>query len=137
MAAAVVAPPPRDDAAAAGGPQPATLWRIRDRRTFAELRRRGARARRGSLTVTWLPADNAASPPRVAFGVPRGSGGAVLRNRVRRRLRAACRALRVAGRLPAGTYLLTGGADLADVRFVELVELVDATAVAARNRGAS
>ena len=66
-----------------------TLWRIRDRGTFAAMRRSGRRARRGLVTVTWLaPADAAGDPPRIAFAVP-GRSGAVVRNRVRRRLRAA------------------------------------------------
>ena len=51
-------------------------------------------------------------------------GGAVVRNRVRRRLRAALRQLATEDRLPAGSYLLGGGATLATLPWNELVELV-------------
>jgi ribonuclease P protein component len=61
-------------------------------------------------------------PPQAAFVVGRTAGGAVTRNRVRRRLRAALRELQAAGRLPAGSYLLGGSADLADLPWSELVE---------------
>ena len=57
----------------------------------------------------------------------KAAGGAVLRNRVRRRLRAALRQLATEGRLPAGSYLLGGSAALATMRWTELVELVAAT----------
>jgi len=91
------------------------LWRITDRRTFEQLRRHGHRARRGPLTVTWLaPSEGAAlAPARAGFVVGKAAGGAVVRNRVRRRLRAALRELLIAGGLPAGTYLLGATADVA------------------------
>jgi uncharacterized protein len=79
----------------AAGPPPAgpsppvgLIWRIRDRSTFAELRRRGRRIRRGPLSVTWL-AEEVGRPPRVAYAVGRPVGTAVARNRLRRRLRGA------------------------------------------------
>ena len=105
------------------------LWRITDRRTFQALRQQGRRARRGPLTVTWLPPEVASTPtpPRAGFAVGKAAGGAVLRNRVRRRLRAALRQLATEGRLPAGSYLLGGSASLATMRWTELVELVAAT----------
>jgi ribonuclease P protein component len=104
------------------------VWRITDRRTFAALRERGRRARRGPLTVTWLapPPEEPPTPARVAFAVGKATGGAVVRNRVRRRLRAALRALAAEGRLPAGAYLLGGGAPLADMAWTDLLELVEA-----------
>jgi hypothetical protein len=46
---------------------------------------------------------------------------------VRRRLRAALRQLQSEGRLPGGTYLLGGSAELARLPWSELVELVAAT----------
>ena len=81
----------------------AAVWRVRDAGTFRELRRRGRRARRGGLSVTWLPgADD--TPPRVAFAIGRRVGPAVTRNRLRRRLRAIVAELDPA--LPPGTYLI-------------------------------
>ena len=75
--------------AAAQGPPPSVglIWRLRDRATFAALRRSGCRVTRGSITVTWLP-GNPTEPPRVAYAVGRAVGPAVVRNRIRRRLRA-------------------------------------------------
>ena len=110
------------------------LWRVTDRRTFPALRERGRRARRGPLVVTWLaPSPGADIPPRAAFALGRSLGGAVLRNRIRRRLRAALRELQSDGRLPAGTYLLGGRAELADLPWADLVELLEATIAEARS----
>jgi ribonuclease P protein component len=76
---------------------------MRGRARFAALRQ-GRKRRSGALTVTFiLDEPGAASqPPRVAYAIGRGVGPAVVRNRVRRRLRvAAARA-----QLAPGTYLI-------------------------------
>ena len=101
----------------------------------AEVRRGAARrARRGPITVTWLPPSPLEdTPPRVAFSIGRTVGGAVLRNRIRRRLRAALRELRAAGRLPAGTYLVGGQPELAHLPWSALVEQLDAVCTEARS----
>ncbi len=106
------------------------LWRITDRRTFQDLRRSRRRVRRGPLTITWMPPEPGTStPPRVGFAVGRATGGAVVRNRVRRRLRAALRELVVEGRLPAGTYLVGATAVVATTPWSDLVPaLADAVA---------
>jgi ribonuclease P protein component len=54
------------------------------------------------MSVTWLPSTD--GPPRLAFAINRQVGGAVVRNRIRRRLRAVFADL--APSLPAGAYLL-------------------------------
>lgn len=109
-----------------------TTWRIRDRTTFAELRRHGRRARSGSLTLTWLPGESlpgeslpgealpgaASQPPRVAYAVGRSVGPAVVRNRVRRRLRAAV--AEVAPALPPGAYLVGAAPGAARASYQEL-----------------
>ncbi len=107
----------------------ARIWRITDRDTFQALRQQGRRARRGALTVTWLAPGPGTpeGPPRIGFAVGKAAGGAVVRNRVRRRLRAALRQLAVAGRLPAGTYLLGGGGALATMPWEALLALVEET----------
>jgi ribonuclease P protein component len=103
------------------------LWRITDRRTFLALQQEGRRARRGPVTVTWLaPPPRAVQPPRAGFTVGRSVGGAVVRNRIRRRLRAALRQLQAQGQLPAGTYLVGGRAELAELPWPTLVELLAA-----------
>ena len=108
------------------------VWRISDRATFEALRS-GRRMRRGAVSVTFVaPVPGAPPrPPRVAFAVGKGIGGAVVRNRVRRRLRAAARALQQRGRLPEGAYLLGGSADLARLPWSALVSDLDAAITAA------
>ena len=56
--------------------------------------------------VTCALVGSPAEPPRVAYAVGRRAGGAVARNRVRRRLRAAARAH--AGELEPGRAYLVG-----------------------------
>ena len=73
--------------------------------------------RRGPITVTWLPGDPAV-PPRVAYAIGRGVGGAVVRNRIRRRLRALTHEVRA--RLEPGAYLIGAAPEAATVSFGEL-----------------
>ncbi len=63
---------------------------------------RSRRVRRSPVTLRYLP-DWAGDPPRVAYAIGRATGSSVVRNRVRRRLRAAVREL--GGELGPGTYL--------------------------------
>ncbi len=60
-------------------------------------------------------------PPRVAYAVGRGVGGAVVRNRVRRRLRAAART-HAAELLPGRAYLVSARPDAATRSYAELSE---------------
>jgi len=68
-------------------PRPA---RLRLRRDFTLVIRHGRRA--GSSTLVVHVLSVATDQPRVGFVVSRAVGGAVIRNRVTRRLRHACRA---------------------------------------------
>ena len=63
----------------------AKLLVVRGRDSFAALSRQGRRVREGPLTVIHRSAD---TTPRVAFAIGRKVGPAVVRNRLRRRLRA-------------------------------------------------
>ena len=66
--------------------------RIGDKATFAAFRR-APRARVGPITVSVVaPSEPSDAPPGVAFAIGRKVGGAVVRNTVRRRLRAIARA---------------------------------------------
>lgn len=79
--------------------------------------------RHGALSVTYLaPAatSTTATPPRVAFAIGKAAGGAVVRNRIRRRVRAALQGLVAAGHLPEGTYLWSAGPAAATLSWPEL-----------------
>jgi ribonuclease P protein component len=60
---------------------------VRGRESFRDLYRYGRRVRVGALQITYRA--NATSRPRLAFSINRSVGNAVVRNRARRRLRAA------------------------------------------------
>ncbi|HLU43710.1 MAG TPA: ribonuclease P protein component [Natronosporangium sp.] len=60
--------------------------RLRRRDEFTAALREGRRVGRGTLVVH-LRLTDASAPPRAGFIVSRAVGGAVVRNRVRRRLR--------------------------------------------------
>jgi ribonuclease P protein component len=83
------------------------VWRVRRAATFDELRRDGRRVRSGPLTVTWLPGA-AEEPPKLAFAIGRQVGNAVVRNRLRRRLRSLFAEL--GPELPPGTFLVGAAA---------------------------
>lgn len=124
---------PRHHQVAAGqGPQPplGLIRRIGDRATFVELRRRGLRRRRGEIMVTALVGGD--GPPRVAFAVGRGVGGAVVRNRVRRRLRSAITELEAEGEgLAGGAYLVAAAPDAAAAPYAQLRDDLRRTLAAA------
>ena len=69
------------------------------------------------MTVTWLAGDPA-DPPRVAYAIGRRAGGAVVRNRIRRRLRAILREGGVG--LRPGAYLVGASAAAASLSYEEL-----------------
>jgi len=79
--------------------------RMRWRHDFTRAVRQGSRAGRALLTGHLLiPAGEEDRPPRVGFVVSRAVGIAVVRNRVRRRLRAAVR--EYLSSLPGGSLLV-------------------------------
>ena len=82
------------------------IWRIRERREFTRLTAEGQRARAGVLWCTYvLDPPGISTPPRVAFALGRALGPAVVRNRVRRQLKAMLQDASSAGHLPPGIYL--------------------------------
>jgi len=83
------------------------IWRLRERSAFGRLSTHGLRARAGVLWCSYiLDTPDVSTPPRVAFAVGRAHGPAVVRNRVRRRLRAMLQVASGEGRLPGGEYLI-------------------------------
>jgi len=89
--------------------------------------------RRGRLSASHLPAEAGAVEVRLAFAIPRRVGGAVVRNRLRRRLRATCAEVHRHGPgLPAGALLIAAGPDAVGTTSEELrndvIRLVDALA---------
>ena len=73
------------------------------------------------MTVTHLP--DGSTPPRVAYSVSRRVGSAVVRNRVRRRLRAILAEIaRPTGQLPPGpgAYLVSVRPEAARASYGEL-----------------
>lgn len=67
--------------------------------------------RRGPLGATHL--DDGTDTVRIAYAITTRVGGAVVRNRLRRRLRALCADLQRSGQvaLPAGALLISVGPD--------------------------
>jgi len=72
-------------------PLPVGPERLRKRADFAEVMRKGRRARHPLLQLVALRTDS--NTTRVGFSVSKQVGGAVIRNRVKRRLRMIVRGL--------------------------------------------
>jgi ribonuclease P protein component len=87
--------------------------------------------RRGPITVTWAPGDPA-EPPRVAYAIGKHVGGATVRNRIRRRLRAIVRELERP--LGPGAWLIGAAPEVAKLSYGELQAAV-AEAVGVLDRG--
>ncbi len=93
------------------------IHRIRDRAGFELLRRRGRRFSSGPLwCIAVVDAD--VTHPHVAFALGRAFGSAVVRNRMRRRLRALLDAQ--PGLFGPGWYLFGARPEAADASYQEL-----------------
>ena len=105
-------------------PRPGTpvglIHRVRGRAVFARLGRAPAR-RRGPVSVRSLAV--AAGPPAVGYAISRRVGNAVIRNRVRRRLRTAVGRHSALLR-PGHAYLVGVAPAAADVSYAELERFV-------------
>jgi ribonuclease P protein component len=89
---------------------------LRHRRDFDRVMSTGARARRGCIQVYVSPAIDG---PRLGLAVRVGTAGSVVRNRVRRRLRAAFERCSVADAID---IVVRTDARAAEVDFQELVD---------------
>jgi ribonuclease P protein component len=83
------------------------IGRLHYKRDFDNLRINGRTLKRGFLSVVFSPSDNFAGGVRVAFAIGRSVGGAVVRNRIKRRLREAfSRMITINELVPHGDYLI-------------------------------
>jgi ribonuclease P protein component len=96
------------------------VGRLRGRRAFADLAKRGRTVRSGPLRVRYLAAPG---DPRVGYAIGKRTGAAVVRNRIRRRLRAAVASASVP--LTSGFYLISTDASAERLPFDDLVSAVD------------
>ncbi len=110
------------------------IWRVGDREMFRALAR-GRRRRAGALEVSAADVGHAGEPPRVAFAVGRNVGGAVVRNRVRRRLRAASREHSILLE-PGRGYLVRASSSAASATYRELADALRSALAAHRGEGA-
>jgi ribonuclease P protein component len=83
-----------------------TVGRIQTRAAFAQLQRSRARASCGPVRAAFVPVDAGVAGvyPQVGYAIGKHCGNAVVRNSLRRRMRASAR--EVAATLPRGTFLL-------------------------------
>jgi ribonuclease P protein component len=115
------------------------IGRIHERREFERLSRHGRRARTETLWCRYLDEPQSV-PPRIAFAIGRSVGPAVVRNRLRRRLRAlAADRARTGGGgplLPHGSLLIGARPAAAERSFEELgVELTTLLRTVRRSTG--
>ena len=80
---------------------------------------RAIHARSGVLNVRFVPVPQTAGL-EVAFAIGKKTGNAVVRNRIRRRIREALRLEGCSGRLPAGAIMISASAKTLAVPFDEL-----------------
>jgi ribonuclease P protein component len=109
------------------------IWRVDDRAMFRALARDRPR-RAGALHVSATDLGRPDDPPRVAYAVGRPVGGAVVRNRVRRRLRAATREHRELLR-PGWGYLIRASAEARVATYRELADWLRSALLSHRGKG--
>ncbi len=68
-------------------------YRLSRSRDFDAVYRRGKSVSTRFLVLYWFPRDDGGDEPRLGLAVPKASGSAVVRNRVKRQLREAWRGL--------------------------------------------
>lgn len=109
---------------------------VHDRRTFAALRAEGVRVRRGPLGIVHLRESGAGPRTRVAFAITKRVGGAVQRNRLRRRLRAVIADLagEPSSSVPSGVLLVSAGPEVLNLGFDELRNDVKSLLIALETR---
>jgi ribonuclease P protein component len=97
---------------------------ISRRQTFDRLRREGTRVRGSRLALTYVPQVDAR--PELAFAISTKVGGAVVRNRCRRRIRPLLVERDRAGGLRGGAYLVQVRERIDDLPAAAVAREVDA-----------
>lgn len=117
------------------------IERVSDRGSFVALRSPSLRVRRGAIRLAWIPDPRGRR--RVAYALPRRIGSAVVRNRIRRRLRAVFRTLDderssgVTTRFPPGTYLVSAESVVATLPYEQMVATVRKLLIEVDQHGSS
>jgi len=103
------------------------IWRVRHRHEFERVRRDGVRIRPESddqivNRALWsqVIVEPPGSPPRLGFVIGRSVGGAVVRNRLRRRLRAAFATAAESGAMVSGRYVIGASPKAVELTFDQL-----------------
>jgi len=107
------------------------VGRIRQRSAFVALRRPKGRSVAGPLRVSWVPPSPADPFPLVSYAIGRSCGNAVIRNRLRRQLRAAVSATPP----PPGRYLVAAQPAAVGLSFGELASAVGSAMTSAAAKG--
>ena len=92
--------------------------RLRKRAEFLAVRR--GEKRRGRLFLLEVLARGDTAAPRVGFTVTRKVGNAVVRNRIRRRLREAVRVHAADDMQPGNDYVIVGRGEALAASFAEI-----------------
>jgi ribonuclease P protein component len=99
------------------------IGRLHYKRDFNNLRVNGKTVKRGFLSVVFVPSDSSSGDIRVAFAVGRSVGGAVVRNRIKRRLREALARMITKNKVvPNGDYLIRVFPEARNRNFICLAE---------------
>ena len=114
---------------ATGKPMQAAPPRLRKRREFLAVRR--GEKRRGRLFLLEVLDRGDDAPARVGITVTKKVGNAVVRNRVRRRLREAVRVRAASDMAPGNDYVIVGREDVLAAPFAQI-----AAELSRRMRGA-
>lgn len=107
--------------------------RVASTSTFEALRRPAGRAKNGFILVFFVPLPSVDGRPQVAYAVSKRCGGAVMRNKIRRRLRAAVEAN--APHLSPGAYLIRTDPGVAQLPFNDLARSVTVAMARAAKEG--
>jgi ribonuclease P protein component len=101
-----------------GKPLPTAPARLRKRAEFLAVRR--GEKRRGRLFLVEVLGRGDEGAPRVGFTVTKKTGNAVVRNRIRRRLREAVRVHAAADMQPGNDYVIVGREEVLAAPFAEI-----------------